>query len=194
MTISSVLSLPADPNAVQREELAAIMLAMAARLRDELRLTRPLSSREEGAFLGILRTADALTARLGGLLRETAGLSPPQYNVLRILRGAGDDGLNCGEIGGRMIGREPDVTRLLDRLEKRGLVRRERKSADRRVILASILPAGLELLARLDEPIRDLHRQALGPLGERNLGSLIRLLERVREAGGASERSAGAPG
>ena len=107
-------------------------------------------------------------------------LSPTQYNVLRILRGS-PDGLPCGEIATRMITRDPDITRLLDRLEKRNLLSRWRESKDRRVVLARIEPEGLKLLARLDQPVRDGHRKMLGHLGQERLRSLARLLAVCRE-------------
>src|SRR5580704_13128626 len=100
----------------------------------------------------MVRTADVLGRRLIGVLKDEE-LSQNQYNVLRILRGAAE-GLACGEIGERMITRDPDITRLLDRLEKRELIERWRDASDRRVVLAKISPAGLKLLARMDEPVR----------------------------------------
>src|SRR5581483_10329175 len=105
---------------------------------------------EEIAFLDLARTTEMLSWPLIQLLK-TEDLSPPQYNVLRILRGS-PDGLPCSEIGGRMITRDPDITRLLDRLEKRSLIARGRDENDRRVVLTRITPEGLALLARLDEP------------------------------------------
>ena len=111
---------------------------------------------EEAAFLDLLRTA---AQQMRGLIRvlKSEELSPTQYNVLRILRGS-PQGLPCGEIGNRMITRDPDITRLLDRLEKRGLVSRCRESRDRRTVLTRITPVGLKLLARLEEPVLLLHR------------------------------------
>src|ERR1700747_370004 len=98
-------------------------------------------SREETAFLDLIRTVDMLSPA-PAQLRKSADLSPTQYNVLRILRGA-PDGLACGEIGSRMITRDPDITRLLDRLEKRALISRCRESKDRRMVLTRITPQGL---------------------------------------------------
>jgi DNA-binding MarR family transcriptional regulator len=108
------------------------------------------------------------------------GLSSTQYNALRILRGAGEKGLACSEIGERMINRDPDITRLIDRLERRGLVIRSREQKDRRVITTRITTTGLELLRSLDRPVTEFHQQLLGPLGERRLRSLLWLLEAVR--------------
>src|SRR6201997_4659034 len=118
---------------------------------------------EEAAFLDLLRTCDLLSRGPAQFLKSE-DLSPTQYNVLRILRGAPPAGLPCGEIGSRMIARDPDITRLLDRLEKRSLISRCRESKDRRLVLTRITPEGLELLARLDEPVRAQHRSQLGHL------------------------------
>jgi DNA-binding MarR family transcriptional regulator len=110
---------------------------------------------------------------------KTEDLSSNQYNVLRILRGA-PDGLPCGEIGNRMITRDPDITRLLDRLEKRALIARCRETKDRRMVMASIAPDGLKLLARMDQPVRDAHRSQLGHLGRERLRALTELLQAAR--------------
>lgn len=142
--------------------------------------TRRSACPEEVAFLDLARTTDMLSRPLAQLLK-TEDLSPPQYNILRILRGS-PDGLNCREIGNRMITRDPDITRLLDRLEKRGLISRNRDSEDRRVVLARITAAGLHLLDGLDQPISDLHRKLLGHLGLPRLRTLARLLEACRSA------------
>src|SRR5579859_6332054 len=115
--------------------------------------TKRVSSPEETAMLDLVRTADLLTRGPAQLLK-TEDLSGNQYNVLRILRGA-PEGLTCGEIGSRMITRDTDITRLLDRLEERGLVSRSRESRDRRLVLAQITPAGLKLVNRLDEPVQN---------------------------------------
>lgn len=140
---------------------------------------RTVGSREESAFVDLLRTTDLLSRRLA-LVLKGADLSPTQYNVLRILRGA-PEGLACGEIADRMITRDPDVTRLLDRLEKRGLIARSRESKDRRMVLTRITPEGLTALAELDQPIQDLHREQLGHLGRNRLGALSELLQLVRK-------------
>jgi DNA-binding MarR family transcriptional regulator len=130
------------------------------------------------AFLELLRTTDMLSRHLSQVLK-TENLSSNQYNVLRILRGA-PDGLACGEIGNRMITRDPDITRLLDRLEKRGLISRCRESKDRRMVLTRIMPQGLELLARLDEPVRETHRRQLGHLSRQRLKELTELMRESR--------------
>ncbi|MDB5354029.1 MAG: transcriptional regulator, MarR family [Phycisphaerales bacterium] len=135
---------------------------------------------EQDVFLGVLKTADVLQAELAAVLKP-GDLSPTQYNVLRILRGAGDDGLPCGRITERMLTRDPDMTRLLDRLEKRGLIARGRDAGDRRVVRARITAAGGKVLAPLDEPVMRLHRMQLGHLGRRDLKVLAGLLQRARE-------------
>ncbi len=137
-----------------------------------------LASPEETAFLDLFRTCDLLSRGPAEVLK-TEDLSPTQYNVLRILRGA-PKGLPCGEIAGRMITRDPDITRLLDRLAKRGLIARRRETRDRRVVLTKIAPEGLEVLARLDGPIQQSHRQQLGHLGRERLKKLADLLEAAR--------------
>jgi len=131
-------------------------------------------------FLDLLRTTDLLSRRLA-LLLKSEDLSATQYNVLRILRGS-LAGLPCGEIASRMITRDPDVTRLLDRLEKRGLISRCRETQDRRTVMARITPEGLKLLASLDEPVRNTHRAQLGHLGRKRLVALSQLLSAARRA------------
>ncbi len=129
---------------------------------------------------------------LATLLKPEA-LSPTQYNVLRILRGAGKEcstgsppqplnhGLACTDIAARMLTHDPDITRLLDRLEQRGLVSRQRDKTDRRRITARITDAGLKLLKSLDQPVLDLHQNQLGPLGRKRLAQLMTLLNQARK-------------
>ncbi|MGC2162328.1 MAG: MarR family transcriptional regulator [Silvibacterium sp.] len=133
---------------------------------------------EEAAFLQLLRTTDELSRRLAQILKAEE-LSSNQYNVLRILRGAAE-GLSCGEIGNRMITRDPDITRLLDRLEKRLLISRCRETKDRRMVMVRIAPGGLKLLAQLDEPVREAHRSQLGHMGRERLRTLTGLLQECR--------------
>jgi len=156
---------------------------MMRRLERELKLTKPLDSLEQEAFLNVLRTSGALTHGLLRVLRP-AGLSPTQYNVLRILRGAGAEGLTCSEISERLIGHDPDVTRLLDRMETRGLVDRHRPSEDRRVVRTAITMDGWKVLEGLDPKIRKLHNEQLGHLGSDRLRQLVELLELARGADG----------
>ncbi len=139
---------------------------------------RRIGSPEEAAFLELLRTTDMLSRGLVGVLK-TEDVSPTQYNVLRILRGT-PDGLPCGEIASRMITRDPDVTRLLDRLEKRGLIARCRETRDRRTVMSRITKEGLGVLARLDEPVQSAHRKQLGHLGRERLRALAELLSIAR--------------
>ena len=135
---------------------------------------------EETTFLELARTTDLLS-RGPGLVLKSEDLSPNKYNVLRILRGT-PEGLPCGEIADRMITRDPDVTRLLDRLEKRALISRCRETEDRRMVMARITPDGLKLLARLDGPVVDAHRQQLKHLGKDRLRALAELLRVARAA------------
>ncbi len=137
---------------------------------------------EEAAFLELLRATDMLSRGLIAVLKAE-DLSATQYNVLRILRGA-PDGLPCGEIGNCMITRDPDITRLLDRLERRGLIVRSRESKDRRMVMARITPLGLKLLGRLDEPVQETHRKQLGHLGRDRLRALTELLRESRAEAG----------
>lgn len=113
-------------------------------------------------------------------LLKPSDLSPAQYNVLRILRGAGPTGATCGDVTGRLVKHDPDVTRLLDRLERRALTVRSRDASDRRVVRTRITKAGLKLLAELDEPVDALHERQLGHMDERELAELRALLALVR--------------
>jgi DNA-binding MarR family transcriptional regulator len=152
-----------------------------SRLQRELKQTKPFESLQSEVYLNLARTADVLQRWETELLKPV-DLTPSTYNILRILRGAGPDGHRCAEIGSRMITRDPDVTRLLDRLEKRGLVRRARESTDRRVVTSRITNAGLALLATLDEPIEAEQRKILGHMSRADLEHLNRLLEAARSA------------
>ena len=154
---------------------------MQSKLRQEIKQARPFRSAEQEAFLNVQRTADVLMGRMAGVLKA-AGLSPTQYNVLRILRGAGEGGLPCGAIAERMITRDPDITRLLDRLEKQELITRHRGSRDRRVVNAKITDKALKVLAELDSPVEAELKRQLGHLGADKLRQLVQLLELVRES------------
>jgi DNA-binding MarR family transcriptional regulator len=134
---------------------------------------------EEEVSLAIVRKSDSLMHVLNDLLKPH-GLSPTQYNVLRILRGAGQDGASCKEVSNRLIARDPDVTRLMDRLEKRGLLRRDRAKEDRRVVTHQLTPEGLALLKELDEPIQNIHRTAMRGVKAANLKTLLSILEEIR--------------
>ena len=152
---------------------------MARGLQAELKQTVPFTSREQEAYLSLLRTADALQSRVESKLKEF-GLTATQYNALRILRGAGQEGLPCSEIGERMITRDPDITRLLNRLQKRGLVERTRGKQDRRVIYGKITAAGLKLLREMDAPVEKYNREMLRHVAQKKLKELTALLELVR--------------
>jgi MarR family transcriptional regulator, organic hydroperoxide resistance regulator len=133
-------------------------------------------SLEAKLFVALLRLSDRL-AQDADLLIKSYGLTGTQYNVLRILRGAGPDGLPCKGIGDRMISRDPDMTRLLDRMEKRQLITRERQSEDRRVIKTRITPAGLEILKKLDGPVDELHKKQFRHLPASKLKVLAEAIE-----------------
>ena len=150
-------------------------------LEQEIRQSRPFDSPEQAAHLSIVRTAALLEHAMAQAL-EPYGITPTQYNVLRILRGAGDVGLCRKEVGERMITPVPDATRLLDRMEAAGLIVRERQGDDRRFVSTRITPAGLDLLDRLAEPIRELHRSHVGGMTPAELQTLIGALERVRSS------------
>jgi DNA-binding MarR family transcriptional regulator len=149
-------------------------------MKEAIQLDKPRapSHPEEAAFLDLLRTTDLLSRGVIAVLKAE-DLSATQYNVLRILRGA-PEGLPCGEVANRMITKDPDITRLLDRLEKRGLISRSREAKDRRTVTARITPAGLKLLDRLDEPVQTAHRRQLGHLGRNRLRTLTELLQLSR--------------
>ena len=153
---------------------------MSGKLAKEIRQTKHFRSREEEAFLNLGRTYEFLAQRLGELLKEYQ-LTPTQYNMLRILRGAGADGVTCSQATERMISADPDVTRLLDRMEAQELIRRERSTEDRRVVITKITDRGLELVNRIDEPLDCLFRRIVGRVGAPKLRELIDTLEALRE-------------
>lgn len=146
----------------------------------ELKQTKPFESLEDEVFINIIRTAEVLNRKLAEFLK-TFELTSSQFNVLRILRGAEPDGLICREIGERMIAFDPDVTKLLDRLEARDLIVRERQQKDRRVITVRISKEGLKLLKEIDQPILDFVSNLLGHLDEKKLRALNELTEEARE-------------
>ena len=152
---------------------------MAGKLQAEIRQRKPFVSLEEETYLNLVRTADTLTRELE-LLLQPYGLTGTQYNVLRILRGAAAEGLTCSGISERMLAFDPDVTRLLDRLEKVQLVQRIRSTTDRRVVMTNITEAGLELLGRLDEPVQSLLKQQVKRVGRERMRQLVADLEEIR--------------
>ncbi len=153
---------------------------MPGKILKELQQTKPFRHVEEELFLNIQRTADTLMQELLDILRP-AGLSATQYNVLRILRGAGEAGVTCKEIGSRMITRDPDITRMLDRLERRNLLSRARTREDRRFVSICISDEGLALLAELDGPVEERLESMMRHIDQDQMESGIDLLERIRE-------------
>ncbi|MEM7475151.1 MAG: MarR family transcriptional regulator [Planctomycetota bacterium] len=153
---------------------------MKRSLQSQLKKQQPFEVPQEELNLNVQRTCSVLIGPFHKLLKQHK-LSLPLYNILRILRGSGC-GLPCSEIGDRMVTRESDVTRLLDRLEKLGCVRRERAIEDRRVVNIVLTPAGKKLVDKLDEPIIELHRETLGHLSKREMADLNRLLMKARAA------------
>lgn len=154
-----------------------------SQLQREIRQGRPFRTKAEEATISILHTADMLRRRLA-MITEPHGITPQQYNVLRILRGSHPKPLPTLEIGERLIERMPGITRLLDRLEEKGLVHRVRCAEDRRQVHCSITPAGLELLARLDEPIDHADVHPITGFTAKETATLINLLDRVRRNAG----------
>jgi DNA-binding MarR family transcriptional regulator len=148
-------------------------------LREEIRQNKPFASPAQEALLALSRTTDLLQRRFAELV-EPSGISLQQYNVLRILRGAGQEGTPTLEIADRMIQRTPGITRLLDKLEAKHLVRRKRCPEDRRQVLCWITEAGLRVLADLDRPAADSGKQAMASLRASEVRTLIALLQRVR--------------
>lgn len=156
----------------------------ASRLQEELKQSKPFATLEQEALLSIERTAAILSHAVADALRPW-GITPTQYNVLRILRGAGEQGLCRNEVRDRLVSRVPDVTRLLDRMEEMGFVDRERAVDDRRMVYTRITRKAIQLLARLDEPIARLHQRQLGHLGAVKLRTLVRLLAEARHGIGS---------
>src|SRR5436305_2686670 len=154
-------------------------MSASPELQSEISQEKPFASREGEAFLALQRTAGLLALALGRELK-THELTPALYNTLRILRGAAGEALTCGEIGERLVSPGPDVTRLLDRLEARGLIERLRDERDRRLVRARITAAGEALLSHLDAPVAAALRQLLGHLGEPKLKQLTALLAAAR--------------
>jgi DNA-binding MarR family transcriptional regulator len=155
---------------------------MSPSLRDELRQRKAFTSLEEECFLNIVRTEAVLRASLARLLKAS-GVTPAQYNVLRILRGAGVEGLCRNAIGARLVTRMPDVTRLLDRMEEGGLIVRGRSTEDRRHVDTRLTAKGRKLVDSLDAPVDAEHRRSLGHLSASQLRELIELLTLARERG-----------
>ena len=151
-------------------------------LRDELRQLKPFQSLAQEAHLNVGRTDAVLQEGIERTLKPY-GISATQYNVLRILRGAGASGLCRNDIRDRLVTRMPDVSRLLDRMEEAGLVERERDTADRRLVTTRLSPRGMTLVQELDGPVAAEHQRQLGHLNEEELRTLVRLLTRARSPG-----------
>lgn len=148
---------------------------------DELKQTKPFPTIGEEAAVSLIRTADLVRRAVGSIV-EPLGITSQQYNVLRILRGAGAEGLPTLEIAFRMVEQTPGITRLIDRLEAKALVSRERSSSDRRCVYCRITNAGLDLLAQLDEPVAHAADGLFQNVNERQLAELVGLLDQVRES------------
>ena len=153
---------------------------MTSTLGAELRQQKPFTSLEQEAFLSIGRTGAALGDAMDALLKQ-AGVSLTQYNVLRILRGAGREGLTRNEIRDRLVSRMPDVTRLLDRMEEAGWVSRIRGTEDRRCVATHLTRSGRSLVDSLDAPVNEEHQWRLGHMTRTQLRTLIELLSVARQ-------------
>lgn len=151
-----------------------------AGLKAEIEQSIPFASAEEEALLNLVRTSDRLTRAMQRVIRPW-GVTATQYNVLRILRGAGPEGLTCSEIGERMLTADPDITRLLRRLKALKLIRQHRDRLDRRVVRTEISEAGLRLLEEMDPAVKRTPQELLGHLSAQEIAELTRLLERARE-------------
>jgi DNA-binding MarR family transcriptional regulator len=152
-----------------------------ASLRREIVQEKPFASAEEEALLNLLRTADFVERSIQRRTRAW-GITSTQYNVLRILRGAGPHGLTCNAIGERMIAAEPDITRLLSRLKALKLIRQRRDPRDRRVVRTQIAEPGLALLRKMDPEFRSTPKEMLAHLSRAEIAETIRLLEKVRHS------------
>jgi DNA-binding MarR family transcriptional regulator len=152
---------------------------MERTLQAELRQTKPFASREEETLLNLERTADCFRREMQQTLKPF-GITATQYNVLRILRGAGQAGLGCSELSDRMVASDPDITRLLERLDREGMVRRRRHEGDRRIVLTVITEAGLQLLETAVPMVDAMLRGLLGHMRPEELDRLIELLEAAR--------------
>jgi len=152
---------------------------MAGKLQQELKQTKAIASLEEESLLNIVRTADVLLQSLT-ILMKPYQLSPTQYNVLRILRGAGSQGVSCKDIAARLVARDPDITRLMDRLEQRGLIVRDRSKEDRRIVTHRLTPAGSDLVTELQRPLEAANKRLTKGIGPGELRQLVDVLEQLR--------------
>jgi DNA-binding MarR family transcriptional regulator len=157
---------------------------MPGLLEREISQTKPLSLIDL-AGANLHRTSAVLLQEVASFL-SSEDVSPKQYNILRILRGAGADGLSCGEIASRLVTPDPDITRLLDRLVARKWIRRNHDSSDRRVVRVCVSASGLALLARLEKTVQAIQERQFGKLTNKELRKLTTLLERLRSTEGRS--------
>jgi DNA-binding MarR family transcriptional regulator len=148
-------------------------------LKTEIKQTKPFGSLQEEAHLNIVRTAAMLSHAFNEAIRGR-GITGTQYNALRVLRGAGEKGLCRNEVRDRLVAQVPDASRLLDRLERMGLIERQRQDGDRRYVTTRITPAGRQLLAELDGPVCQLHRAQIDAATDEELRTVVSVLERIR--------------
>lgn len=184
MTAPKKTSQPARPTS--RKKLTPTQKPIG--LQAELRQTKSFSSLHAEAFLNLVRTAEQMQHALH-LQLKPYGITETQYNSLRILRGAGPQGLTCAEIGNRLVSQDPDITRLLERLERQGMVRRERGAKDRRIVLTKITGVGLDRLKETDPVVDSTVHALLSHLSSSQLKTMIDLLERARLFAGPSNPS-----
>jgi DNA-binding MarR family transcriptional regulator len=171
MVVADTDRVPTDPDRRPAEDDS---------IQAAIKQTRPFRSRRQEALVGLMLTTEAVRWPLQDLVSSHEDLTLQQYNVLRILRGAGQKGLPTLEIGARMIERTPGVTRLIDRMEQKGLVVGGRSRDDRRLVMCRITEMGTGLLKKLDRPVDALDEEVLGCLSDAEVGELIRLLDKVR--------------
>lgn len=153
---------------------------MGSKLAAEIRQLKPFALLEEEALLNLVRTHEFVQQRQADFFKQFQ-LTATQYNILRILRGAGKDGVTCSQAAERMVAADPDITRLLDRLEARQLIDRQRSSEDRRVVISRITAQGTALLKEIDRPLAEFVKRQVGHLGKERLTQLIEILETIRE-------------
>jgi len=153
---------------------------VSAKLAAEIHQNKPFALPEEEALLNLVRTHEFLLQRQTEFFKQFQ-LTPTQYNILRILRGAGAGGVTCSRASERMVTADPDITRLFDRIEARKLIRRERSVEDRRVVISRITPDGLKLVDAIDKPLAKLLKRQFRRVGPKKLAQLIEILESLRE-------------
>ena len=150
-------------------------------IQEEIKQTKPFDKTEEEALVSVARTSSVLDRTMMALLKPF-GITSTQYNILRILRGSKDRGLCRHEIASRMIAQVPDVTRLLDRMEEAGLIKRTRGTDDRRMVHTDITEKGIEMLDKVAPRLAEWQSKVAAAVGDQNLEVLVKLLDRVRSA------------